>query len=508
VSTSLGGRSNNRALPTQYSSSTSGPRGSHATYAAPRGPSLATQLNDEERAGASSALYPNNRRSTASSRASTQHRDSVMSSYTSPSTLPAAQRSHAAKLHKRGGSGSSLPAPPSPMAHSQFTTPFATYEEPFPDAATTPPISSTPKLKPYIRKMSKQDDQGKLDLSKSVTENDRLAGLGIQDFGAKSASDVSFNHASRRGTHTRTTSVGSQVSNGSGSYRPTQPFVHPMRQTPRPYTPPTGSANASFINEDEASESDDLVEDDFRLGHGYRSKRSMSISSVPAIAPTPLSQSVTADDLGIVPKLTSTSQTNLSIRSGKSGKSSRSRHGRMRRETGPSFDLPTSPSSRTSFDKAFSFVSRKSDPEPQTRDERIRAARRKFEEKEANKDRRAEKEYMKRRQSEEAKKAKKDEAQSRKSEASARPKITKINRNETRASPKKQPIDEEQNEKIPSRSYEEYRPAHQMSLPRYGQEAGMSEKAPRAQERKPNAQTGWVRFSAWMQTRMLGCGGR
>ncbi|KAK3674194.1 hypothetical protein LTR78_006041 [Recurvomyces mirabilis] len=480
--------------------------------------SLATRLNDEYRAGTTSTQHRNNNSNSGNSSAAYASRptgrtsDEIMSSYTTTSTA-SRQRSASghSKLHKRASSGSSLPSLPSPMAHSQFTTPFATYEEPQHDVSPVPSSTSTPKLKLYIRKMStsKQEDQGRLDLSKSTLENERLAGLGIQELGQRSVSDVSISHAARRGTgHGRTTSGTSQASTISGSYKPNLPFVHPMRQTPRPYGN-TGSANASFVHDEEASESDDLVDvdDDFRLGHGFRSRRSVSISSVPAIAPTPLSQSVTVDDLGMVPKLTSASQTNLSIKSGKSGKSTKSRHGRPRRETGPSFEQP---SSRTSFDKAFSFVSRRSDPEPRDRDERIRAARRKFEEKEAIKDRKLEQEYSKRRQSEDAKRAKQQGRQARKSEASERPKLTKQNRSggDGRGPPRKDSKNDELTEKVPSRSYDEFRPAHQMSLPRHGQEAGMSEKTARPSARRANPQTGWVKFSAWWQTRMLKCGGR
>lgn len=438
-----------------------------------------------------------------------------MSSLTLTATLGSAQRtvSSHAKLHKRGNSGSSLPGPPSPFsgAHSQFTTPFATYEESFMDLSSTPPTSSTLKTKPYSRKTSAgKDDQGKLDLSRSTTENDRMTGLGIQDFGTRSASDVTFPHAGRRGTHARTASVGSHVSTGSGSFRPTQPFVHPMRQTPRPYTPPTGSSNASFVNDDEANESGDVLDDDFRLGHGYRSKRSMSISSTPAIAPTPLSQTYTADELGLVPKLTSVSQTNLSIKSARSAKSSKSKRGRSRCDTGRSIDLQTSPSSRTSFDKAFSLVSRRSDTEPLTRDERIRAARLKFEEKEASKDRRLQQEQLKRRETDDAKSMRKQERQRRKSEATER--IRVLNQGKEggngKGNPKKRKDEHPNDEKLHSRSYDEYRPANSMSLPRQGLQAGASEKTLRTTERKPRgAQSGWVRFSAWLQTRMLNCGG-
>ncbi|KAK3111427.1 hypothetical protein LTR53_013336, partial [Teratosphaeriaceae sp. CCFEE 6253] len=388
-----------------------------------------------------------------------------MTSYTSIATLPSAPRSVSGhgRLHKRGSSGgSSLPAPPSP--HAQFTTPFATYEEPYPDTASNPLRSST-KVRPYMRKMSsttKQED-GRIDLSKSLSDNGHLAGLGIHELGSRSVSNLSFAHATRGGPHARTTSVGSQVSNGSGSYKPNQPFVHPMRQTPRPYTPPTGSANASFVKEDEGSESDDIIDDDFRLGHGFRTKRSMSISSIPT--PTPLSQSHTADDLGIVPKLTSPSQTNLSIRSGKSSRS------KLRMDPGRSFDLPTSPSSRTSLDKAFSFVPRRSDPDAQTRDERIRAARRKFDEKEANKDRRLQQEHLKRRETEESRHAKRQERQDGRPDTPERAKLSKPRPRNVSPKKKEPRVQETDNEKLASRSYDEYRPVHEMSLPRQGREA-------------------------------------
>lgn len=475
-------------------------------------PSLAKRLNHDYSAGPGSLSQPNIRLSATSG-----YGETGMTSYTPPSSLSYSTNRSASghgKLHKRGSSGSSLPAPPSPMLHSQFAMPFATYEEPLLDQTPVPSVSSTPKIKPYIRKMStsKQGDQGRIDLSKSVSENDTLAGLGIQDFGVRSVSD-----GSRRGGHARTTSVGSQVSTGSGSYRANQPFVHPMRQTPRPYTPPNASASASFVNEDGAAESDDVLEDDCRLG-SYRSKRSVSISSIPVVAPTPLSQSHTATDLGLIPKLTSNSQTNLSIRSGKSAKSSKSKLSRSRRDTGPSFDYTATPSSRTSFDRAFSLMSRRSDLDAQTRDERIRAARRKFEEKEANKDRKEAKEQAKRRQSEEVKRQRQSEREREKQRERSRQKsqsqpppkaatkLTKTNHNVKRKNSEPSDPEKHGDDMIVSRSYDDYKPANQMSLPRQGREAGMSEKsAQAAQDSKPSAQTAWVRFSAWTKSRMLNC---
>ncbi|EME46636.1 hypothetical protein DOTSEDRAFT_70597 [Dothistroma septosporum NZE10] len=421
-----------------------------------------------------------------------------------------------AKLHKRGASASSLPGPLCPYGgtHSQFSTPFATYEEPFPDVRPAPTSASgVPKIKPYLRKMSTaKEDQGMIDLSKSTNENDGLAGLGIQqEFATKSASDVSFAHTRRSHTrHGRNTSGGSQISTSSG--KPGQPFVHPMAKTPRPYTPP-GRSYASSINDEEANESDDIVEDDFRLGNGFRTRRSMSISSTPALMPTPLSQSHTAIELGLMPKLTSTSQSNLSMTS---DKSSRSRHNRPRGNTDLSQE--NTPSSRTSLDKAFSFVSKRnlSDPEPQTRDEKIREARRKFEEKEAEKDRKIE---SKRRNSEAKQRSRQN--------SSALPgpplkpalkqiDITQKKRGTLAAATVGADAEDEKRTGKPREfqalSYEDHRPTNAASLPRYGSAPGESEKTPRsAYESRPGndrpAGVG-MRFSTWLQTRMLSCGGK
>ncbi|KAI7659925.1 hypothetical protein KC318_g10409, partial [Hortaea werneckii] len=63
-----------------------------------------------------------------------------------------------------------------------------------------------------------------------------------------------------------------------------------------------------------------------------------------------------------------------------------------------------------------------------------------------------------------------------------------------------------ENEQLRAQSYDEARPADLTSLPRQGDVPGMSEKVPRLTERKVrDAQGGWVRFSAWFQTRMLNC---
>lgn len=399
-----------------------------------------------------------------------------------------------AKLHKRGGSGGSLPGPPSPFA-STFSTPFATYEEP------STGLAAAPKIKPYLRKMSStKEDQGLIDLSKSAAENDRLAGLGIHDFSNKSATDVAFAH-NRRQHHGRKESTGSQVSNGSGTFRisPGQPFTHPMAKVPRPYTPPAGVSHASSWNEEEANESDDVVEDEFRLGNGFRSRRSVSVSSVPQNNPTPLSQSYTAGDFEFAPKHFG-SQSNLSMMSKGSDKS---KHSRPRRDTDMSLlEHEPSSSSRPSLDKAFSLVSRRSDTEPQSRDELIRAARLKFEEKEASKLRKDEKRRERQRQ-------KSDVAEYSPHTTTTDGAVEKRRRKSSLTATAGAVRDD--NAKFRAKSYEEYQPAHATTLPRYGDAPGESEKRQMqhaVQAKRTVSRDGtWMRFSTWFQTRMLSCGG-
>jgi hypothetical protein len=445
-----------------------------------------------------------------------------MSSYGS---VTVATKQSRGKLHKRGNSGSSAPAsgPPSALRGSTdaFTTPFATYEEPTSEITTTQSVTSTPKLKPYLRKTSSsKDDQGKLDLSRSTVENEGLAGLGIQDFSTKSAGDVNFAHSRRRTTsHTRTISGCSSVSNGSGTFKPTHPFIHPMRQTPRSHTPPVAQSSASSLNEDEADESSDVVDDEFKLGNSYRSRRSMSISSTPQIAPTPLSQSHTALDLGIVPKLTSNvSQSNISVRSTRTGSSPDKQISRSRGESSILQEQAISPSARTSIDKAFSFVSRKSELEHQSRDDRIREARRKFEEKEADKARKAEKEAYKRRESDRSKTDRQEERQVRRSEASDRIGISSGSASRRTsivgaALQKKQHKRLEKRDsitgKLDARAYENYAESNEASLPVRGRKAGASEKTPATvQEYRPKPAKGsWIKFETWVRTRVSSCGG-
>ncbi|KAJ9632098.1 hypothetical protein H2203_000499 [Taxawa tesnikishii (nom. ined.)] len=414
-----------------------------------------------------------------------------MTSYTTaqPSAMSAKSTSSHGKLHKRAGSASSV------SLTSPSSVPYALHDA-FPTDTSSSPqkTTSTQKIKPYLRKMSlKDEDQGRLDLSRPAAENEKLAGLGMNDLGSsRSASDLAYLASGRRSlNHNRTASVNSQIS--SQSFRPTEPFVHPMRQRPRPYTPPSYAHSAA---DEEGDESTDVVptEDLYSIGRPdlepWRSRRSMSVSSTPQVMPTPLSQSHTADSMTNLTKNANASQSNLSIRSAKSAKSSRSnnqsatRGTRSRGNTNRSLDLGTSPSSRTSFDKAFAFLSshtsRTSEGEDAaTREAKIRAARRAYEEKEAAKDRKIEKEEAKRRDAEEAKRLRKDERQRRRSEASGgnRKKSLSLTAGIAGSRPD---LNEKGNEAaaadaVAGREYERHAPVHVRSLPVQGRESGRSE---------------------------------
>jgi len=360
--------------------------------------------------------------------------------------------------HRRGSSASSLrssPALPSTQVQYDAFPEFAPYDPPA--ATTSTSESRTPRLKPYLRKFSSGRDgggdaeQGRLDLSKSVSETTAGAGrgfhtseslgLGIHEMPSRSTSALDSGFPAIRAGHKRNMSGTSQVSIAS-SRGGGQHFVHPMRPTPtRPYTPVT-DAGSGF----EAEEADDIVEEDVQPSqHIYASSRSISstpiqtstsnplfaASSLQQQHSTPLSLArahTTSDYTPINPqsqpqRLTSRSQSNLSTHSARSSSlrfplpfaSSRSRA-----ETSRSVETFTSlcsrpqcsrpQSRRTSIDRAMSSLSlsRRSEAETgaqsQSRDDRIREARRKFEAKEAGKERLA----LERRESELAKSAKKE----------------------------------------------------------------------------------------------------
>ncbi|KAF2813065.1 uncharacterized protein BDZ99DRAFT_486433 [Mytilinidion resinicola] len=407
----------------------------------------------------------------------------------------AATRSHApsqhGKLHKRGNSASSInnPKTSSELAgynFNRFDTPRATYEEPWEPARPTPAASNPLKIKPYLRKLSVKDTNT-LDLSRPAAENERLAGLGIHEYGAgsRNASDVSFAPVNSRTRHNRSTSNTSQFSTSSSLQRPTAPYM-PLRQPSRPYTPPQSkskSSPASMIGS-EGDEADDIMSDEemrYRQNMFDPTRRSGSISSTQA-------QALRVTTSGSSTRLGSYSQTSLSLASPPT---------RPRGDTLKSIDT-ASPSSRPSLDKAFGFIrgGRDSPVDPASRAASIRAARQAYQEKEAAKDAKAEKEAMKQADRESKKKYKQEERQRRKSDA-AEKRTLSVSQEKVAAS-------------VAGKEYSNYAPAHTRSLP-----ARVATIDPEKEIHAAPPITGrrlakgrWANFVTWFRTRMLRLGKR
>jgi hypothetical protein len=226
-------------------------------------------------------------------------------------------------------------------------------------------------IKPILRKMSRDEAPStSIDLNRSSTEQE---GLGIyMNFERERSHSGSLTGTTYKmtpsGLHNRSTSGTSQFSTGSGSSggKPGSQYVHPMRQTPRAYTPPLGQSYQESNDSEELDETPDPESADLQGSHA---------SSVQA--PPRLSLQIQDDSFTRLPSI---SQTNVTSR--------------------PSFgysrdlDGTTSPMSRTSLDFVFRSRTRTS-TDPISRAATVQAARQAFEEKEAAKNQRLEKQQIK-----------------------------------------------------------------------------------------------------------------
>ncbi|KAJ5757057.1 uncharacterized protein N7511_007239 [Penicillium nucicola] len=229
-------------------------------------------------------------------------------------------------------------------------------------------------IKPILRKLSRDDQpSSSIDLSRSSTEQE---GLGIyMNFERDRRHSESVTGVSYRRTpsvfHNRSTSGTSQFSTGSGSSvgKPGTQYVHPMRQMPRAYTPPLGqSCQASSHGSEELEE--ESADEDKLDPVALPEKRAPS-----GPAPPRLSLQIQDDSFTRLPGI---SQTNVASRP----------------SFGYSRDDTASPMSRTSLDFVFRSRTRTS-TDPISRAATVQAARQAFEEKEAAKNRRLEKQQIK-----------------------------------------------------------------------------------------------------------------
>jgi hypothetical protein len=431
-----------------------------------------------------------------------------------------------ARLHKRGNSTSSIPDAPQGRSSLNFKrtdTPKTTFEDDY-----EPPIRSatvenkTPKIKPYLKKLTSKD-RNRIDLSRPAAENEGLAGLGIDDgIGSqRTASDVQFTSMGPR-RHRRSTSNTSQFSTASSLQRPSAPYMHPMRQTPRPYTPPL--AQSSYpASRAESEENDDVImsDEDFRFRQHLfdPSRRSGSISSSSAIPPPSLTLHTSGSLTKLASHSLSQSQTSLPM------SLSSPLTNRPRGDTIRSFETTNSPSSRPSLDKAFGFLrerGRDSPVDAAARARDIQAARQAFGEKEEAKERKAEKEALKHLDREMRRKTKLEEREKRRTGTKSRSgSLANSNSNSNVALPDNGPLAGHtasalSNEKtntsmdIGGREYEAYARTHDLSMPAMAQAAGASSRT----EVTPKVTTSrqvksrWLAFITWFRTRLLRLGRR
>ena len=397
---------------------------------------------------------------------------------TASSTRPAkpSKSGQHGKLHKRAvssiSSTSSVESPTSVL--QQSGSPSSAGEgqrlvtSPLTVASSASSSGAPSKIKPYLRKLSSREPAGgssssscnntnskngtvsnAIDLSRPAAENESLAGLGITDYGveARSAQDVSFTALGRRTRHARSTSNNSQFSTASSAVaassticRPTAQYVHPMRQTPRPYTPPIGISSSQILP---IRDRDDAVINETDIDKRQSQidrEQSRSISSTPTFGmhlPSSSSQPGRMVQQQPAASATAPSSTRLDLsRSALAVNQSQTSiidagtpRTRSRGNTLLSIDTmtvsgtATTPSSRTSLDRALSFIrGRERDagaaaqPVTDPTDKRaasIRAARQAYRAKEEVKARKAEKTLLRKEEKHLKRRLKREEAEQR-----------------------------------------------------------------------------------------------
>lgn len=300
----------------------------------------------------------------------------------------AAARANQAKLHRRGNS-TSTQSPTSPTFLPDYllqsagpVVPASAHANLYSAPETKERKSSKVKIKPFLRKFSSQE-QMSIDLSRSVAENE---GLGIY-----ASSEISGGPDSgsggRGGYHNRTTSATSQLSSTttSSNHRYGTQYVHPMRQTPRPYTPPIASSYKTSL-ESEAPTVNTSLNTSIEAPYFDSNPHSQSTSSTAGTPYAPLpSSSRRPTALHIrtssAARLINSSQTNLP------GTPSSLR---FNTDTIVSPSDMIAPASRTSFESAFRKRSRSNTAEividPAAQKAIVDMKRQEFNEREAAKD--------------------------------------------------------------------------------------------------------------------------
>lgn len=191
----------------------------------------------------------------------------IKSSPSNGALAAARKASSHGRLHKRGNSASASPSPISPTLDSLKR--HGTGNQHFQTSANTQPISysnansnsnsnsmikTKVMIKPFLRKLSSSSEQISIDLSRSAAENEGLGIYNSSEIGGGPANaELSYGLAEvgKRGYHQRTISGNSQISTiSSSNNRYGIQYVHPTRQTPRPYTPTSAASCHNSLDSD------------------------------------------------------------------------------------------------------------------------------------------------------------------------------------------------------------------------------------------------------------------
>ena len=241
----------------------------------------------------------------------------------SPGAVSAARSAaNHGRLHKRGSSASSVTTPQAAAfpaldpRYPDIISPLAAYQDSQAPPSPSTSIKSKVKIKPLLRKLA-TNEKVSLDLSRSAAENEGLGIYTSSSSGAGNRGGPDTGSGSRRDHHARTTSGTSQISatTTSSIHRPGAQYVHPMRQTPRPYTPPLSHSYQNSLASSELSTAQiGVTTEETYFQHRSQPQRSPYNSVVSSYAPMPTLKR-TPPPLHIrtysSSRLTSSSQTNL-----------------------------------------------------------------------------------------------------------------------------------------------------------------------------------------------------
>ena len=324
-------------------------------------------------------------------------------------SLANARAAHA-KLHRRNHSATS---PTSPtfvpdylLQSSSSVVPASAHANSYTPPERKSSSKSRAKIKPLLRKFTSQENV-KIDLSRSAAENE---GLGI--YSSSEITAPSSRADTKRGYHDRNISAASELSANTVSSNPYgAQYVHPMRQTPRQYTPPIANSYKTSL-ESEAPTISTSSDAAFFETH---SRQPSSNTAVP-YAPLPLTRRPPPLHVrtGSATRLTSSSQTNLP------GTPSS-----LRFNADPiTTSEMVSPTARSSLESAFRMRSRSNtantNNDPVIQAATVQQMRRQFQEKEAAKELKYQQAEARAREKEARRKEKRDESERRTSEKKER----------------------------------------------------------------------------------------